>query len=613
MKRNLLTIISFLALSVISGTVYGNSSDAYDVDLLIESVEALQTRVMEIKSQYDSITSSLERIQLEIPRGLQNYPDLFYLEGQNVIVGPDGNIYYDHRDIRDYVRILASQSDNAGDDGINGPDQTRAGYVTTEQFNQLADLVFTISTTCQTLRTNLQAVSNTVSSISQQMNATSTAIQNLNAQCATLNQKQDTFGKVIDIKEDGRLILRLSPLLGDRESEDTPFLYQYPSIWAWDKICSKFNVGTNSYLQSITLYCDDASKILLPQSVYVSTGVSGANGDHQFYYWYCNSVNTNKFPLCTYSFADPVLIRSDRFHTLGIRKIGDNLIYPYVCAEYRNGGLYKPYGASEAEPSRDGSDPSAPGPRQEIPPEYPSMTLEEFMNMTFAYDWEHCVSSYELWSVLNFIEDIDFAFSDSGLAVESGNITVGGSEVITSSSLEDLFVNLLSAHSDLVNPEVTWDMFCQELKVRLITTAGGTVTGPLNVYNMKFSSDADWKIGDNNICSDIVFLNPNSRIRSNSGSLKLSASQNENISAESFLSFDSIGQAGIATIPEGQTSVAVSCDNLTPQAIIMLTPRQPVSNVWWSVQNNQNSTNFTVKITRELQEEISFNYVIIRK
>lgn len=599
--------VCFAALFALSLAAYGNLNEIHDIDLL-KRVEDLQAQVMEIKGQYVSITSSLERIQLEIPRGLKNFPELFYLEGQNLIVGPDGIVYYDHCDIRDYVSVMDSQSDNACDDDINDPDQTRAGYVTTEQFNQLADLVFTLSASCQTLRTNLQAVSNTVSSISQQMNATSSAIQNLNAQCETLNQKHATLDRVIDIKEDGRLVLRLSPLLGNRESEATPFLYQYPSIWSWNKICSKFNVATNSYLQSITLYCSDASKTPLPQSVYVSTGVSGANGDYQFCYWYCNSVNTNKFPLCTYSFANPILIRSDRFHTLGIRKIGDNLIYPYVCSEYRNGGLYKPYGASEAEPLRDGSDPSAPGPRQEIPPEYPSMTLEEFMDMTFAYDWEHCVSSYEIWSVLNFVEDIDFAFSEGGLAVESGKITVGGSEVVTSSNLSNIFVSVFSN-----NPNITWDMFCQELKARLITTAGGTVTGPLNVYNMKFASDADWKIGDTNICSDIVFLNPNSRIRSNSGSLKLSASQDESISAESFLSFDSIGQAGIATISEGQTSVDVSCDNLTPQAIILLTPRQPVSNVWWSVQNNQNSSNFTVKITRELQEDISFNYVIIRK
>ena len=607
MRNTLLTKIPFLALLVASAAVYGIPEDFCDADIL-KSVEDLQAQIMEIKGQYASITSNLERIQLEIPRGLQNFPDIFNLNDQNLIIGPDGNIYFDHRDLRDYVCVINSQSENASDSDTNNVDQTRSGYVTTEQFNQLADLVFTLSASCQTLRTNLQAVSNTVSSISHQMSMTSAAIQDLNAQCEALNQKHATLDRVIDIKEDGRLVLRLSPLLGNRESEATPFLYQYPSIWSWNKICSKFNVATNSYLQSITLYCSDASKTPLPQSVYVSTGVSGANGDYQFCYWYCNSVNTNKFPLCTYSFANPILIRSDRFHTLGIRKIGDNLIYPYVCSEYRNGGLYKPYGASEAEPLRDGSDPSAPGPRQEIPPEYPSITLEEFMNMTFAHDWEHCVSSYEIWSVLNFVEDIDFAFSEGGLAMESGKITVGGSEVVTSSNLSNMFVSVFSN-----NPNITWDMFCQELKTRLITTAGGTVTGPLNVYNMKFSSDADWKIGDANICSDIVFLNPNSRIRSNSGSLKLSASQDENISAESFLSFDSMGQAGIVTIPEGQISVDVGCDNLTSQAIILLTPRQPVSNVWWSVQNNQNSSNFTVKITRELQEDISFNYVIIRK
>ena len=869
-----------MAWSVISGTVYGNSSDAYDVDLLIMSVEALQTQVMEIKSQYDSITSSLERIQLEIPRGLQNFPELFYLEGQNVIVGPDGIIYYDRRDIRDYVSILGSQSDNAGGNGASGPDQTRAGYVTTEQFNQLADLVLSLSTSCQTLSANLTSLQNTVNAISAAQSTSQASLQNLTAAYNQLNElcnrlttaiKVNDDGSVViaksspivgriepatdasywhpavdgnwdragntfrvsrdaqlesvtlycdnvarilspqnvyisaceinsgihhiveyssalvntsnfpkityffsspvpvladrdyllcvkrtgndplyvytcsnirygdfykpygasdeprgggdtprsgvtpqqyfyeylsacwsltytsqdiwsifkfsedesftfnengltvengnitvggsevvtssslgemflsllseypdllnseinwdmfcdelkarlittaggsvtgplsvnDLQINGRLILRLSPLLGDRESEDTPFLYQYPSIWAWDKICSKFNVGTNSYLQSITLYCDDASKILPPQSVYVSTGVSGANGDHQFYYWYCNSVNTNKFPLCTYSFADPVLIRSDRFHTLGVRKIGDNLIYPYVCAEYRNGGLYKPHGASEAEPSRDGSDPSAPGPRQEIPPEYPSMTLEEFMNMTFAYDWEHCLSSYELWSVLNFVEDIDFAFSDSGLAVESGNITVGGSEVVTSSNLSNIFISVFSN-----NPNITWDMFCQELKDYLINTSGGTVTGCLNVTHMKFNAETDWKIGDSDIRSDIVLLNENAKIRSNAGDLKLSAPEGDKISAESFLSFESSGQAGIITIQAEQKEKSVSCLGITDQAVILLTPRQPISNIWWSVQSVQSNACFKITIDKTCHEDLSFNYLIIRK
>ena len=155
--------------------------------------------------------------------------------------------------------------------------------------------------------------------------------------------------------------------------------------------------------------------------------------------------------------------------------------------------------------------------------------------------------------------------------------------------------------------------FSNNLKQYLITSDGGTITGSLTVAKMIFDSDADWRIGTPSVCSDIILLNSNSRIRSNEGSLKLSAPQNENISAESFLSFDSIGQAGIVTIPAGETSVNVSCANITPQAIVMLTPRQILTNVWWSVQNNQNSSNFTVKITRDCHESVSFNYLIIRK
>ena len=145
--------ICFMALFAISLVAYGNLNDVSGIDLL-KSVEDLQAQVMEIKGQYVSITSSLERIQLEIPYGLQNFPDIFNLDNQNLIIGPDGNIYFDHHDIRDYVFIINSQSENTGDSETNQVDQTRSGYVTTEQFNQLADLVFTLSASCQTLRLN---------------------------------------------------------------------------------------------------------------------------------------------------------------------------------------------------------------------------------------------------------------------------------------------------------------------------------------------------------------------------------------------------------------------------------------------------------------------------
>lgn len=597
--------VFFAALFALSLAAYGNLNEIHDIDLL-KSVEDLQAQIMEIKGQYASITSNLERIQLEIPLGLQNFPDIFNLNDQNLIIGPDGIVYYDHCDIRDYVSVMDSQSDNACDDDINDPDQTRTGYVTTEQFNQLADLVFTLSASCQTLRTNLQAVSNTVSSISQQMNATSSAIQNLNAQCETLNQKHATLDRVIDIKEDGRLVLRLSPILGNRESEVTPFLYQYPSIWAWEKICSKFNVATNSHLTSITLYCSDASKIPLPESVYVSAAEE-QNGNYQMTNWYCTGVNTGAFPLITYTFTDPILIRSDRPHLLGIRKIGNNLIYPYVCTGYRNGGLFKPYGASEEEPSNPGTRIGDPP----NPPDPPPMTLSQYMDMYFTLYMVPCVFTYEIWSALHFSEDIDFTFSGDGLTAESGNITVGGSEVVTSSSLGDLFVDLLSEHSDLLNPEVTWDMFCQELKDYLIKTSGGTVTGTLTVSNLILPNNGNWMIGNPTNRTDIVISHHEGCITTLNGDLNLEANGAAGkIKARSFFELEEPNQCGKKRIMAGSDS-AIIATNLTDDAVISITPAQRVDFKYW-VEIDEFGTAL-IKLSDETNEDLFFYFTILKQ
>lgn len=114
--------ICFMALFAISLVAYGNLNDVSDIDLL-KSVEDLQAQVMEIKGQYVSITSSLERIQLEIPYGLQNFPDIFNLDNQNLIIGPDGNIYFDHHDIRDFYFVDESGEKDSDDDGYNDNDE----------------------------------------------------------------------------------------------------------------------------------------------------------------------------------------------------------------------------------------------------------------------------------------------------------------------------------------------------------------------------------------------------------------------------------------------------------------------------------------------------------
>ncbi len=597
--------VCFAALFALSLVAYGNLNDVRGIDLL-KSVEDLQAQIMEIKGQYVSITSSLERIQLEIPLGLQNFPDIFNLNDQNLIIGPDGNIYFDHRDLRDYVYVINSQSENASDSDTNNVDQTRSGYVTTEQFNQLADLVFTLSASCQTLRANLLTISNTVSGISQQMSVTSAAIHNLNTQCETLNQKHETLDRVIDIKEDGRLILKLSPLIGNREPQTTPFLFQYPSLWSWEKICSKFNVATNSHLTSITLYCSDASKIPLPESVYVSAAEE-QNGNYQMTYWYCTGVNTEAFPLITYTFTDPILIRSDRPHLLGIRKIGNNLIYPYVCTGYRNGGLYKPYGASEEEQPIPGTrivDPPNP-------PDPPQMTLTQYMDMYFTLYMVPCFSPYEIWSVLHFSEDIDFAFGGGGLSVESGNITVGGSEVVTSSSLGDLFVDLLSEHSDLLNPEVTWDMFCQELKDYLIKTSGGTVTGTLTVSNLILPNNGNWMIGNPTNRTDIVISHQEGCITTLDGDLNLAANGADGkIKARSFFELEEPNQCGKKRITADSDSVIIAT-NLTNDAVISITPAQRVDFKYW-VEIDEFGTAL-IKLSDETNEDLLFYFTILKQ
>ncbi len=593
--------VCFAALFALSLAAYGNLNEIHDIDLL-KSVEDLQAQVMEIKGQYVSITSSLEKIQLDIPQSLQNFPAIFNFDDQNLIVGPDGNIYFDNRDIRDYVCVINSQSENAGDFDTNNVDQTRSGYVTTEQFNQLADLVFTLSASCQTLRANLLAISNTVSGITQQMSMTSAAIQNLNTQCETLNQKHKTLDRVIDIKEDGRLILKLSPLIGNREPQTTPFLFQYPSIWSWEKICSKFNVATNSHLTSITLYCSDASKIPLPESVYVSTAEE-QNGNYQMTNWYCTGVNTDAFPLITYTFTDPILIKSDRPHLLGIRKIDNNLIYPYVCAGYRNGGLFKPYGASEEEPLD-------PGPRIEDPPnppDPPPMTLSQYMDMYFTLYMVPCFSPYEIWSVLHFSEDIDFTFNDSGLEIKKGFISEEKQNVLTDSNLGTTIIN----KPEILENTISWDAFCSSLKNYLITEAGGTINGELTVANLILSNAGYWYIGNSATRSDIVINNQNGCITTSNGDLNLACNgENSKINVQNFVHFGDSEQCGKVTIQAGYRTVSIP-STLSQDAVVMITPCQQTDVKYWVEINNLGICSLVIE--GEVNNNLSFYYVIMRK
>ena len=211
-------------------------------------------------------------------------------------------------------------------------------------------------------------------------------------------------------------------------------------------------------------------------------------------------------------------------------------------------------------------------------------------------------------------------------AVTSDKIAIGtitsnkiASNAVTSDKIADSSITGIKLAEDSIssNKIITSSIYKKHLSTNLtsdlIFSGGGTVTGCLEVAHMKFNAEADWLIGQTNICSDIVLLNEDARIRSNAGQLKLSASQGESISAESFLSFDSGSQAGIVMITNGLKEVDIQCENITSEAIIMLTPRQIVTNLWWSVQPVPSDSKIKITIDKEWPIDLFFNYFIIRK
>ena len=612
MKRNLSAITSLFALLFISAAVYGDFNDVYDVDLL-KSVEDLQTQVMDLKNQYVSITSSLERIQLEIPRGLQNFPDLFYIEGQNLVVGPDGNIYYNDRDIGDYVNIMGIQPGNTGDTSDSDPNPSRASYVTMEQFNQLADLVFTLSATCQTLSANLTSLQNTVSSISASQSSLQNSLQSLTASYNQLNELCNSLTSAVKVNSDGSVVIaKSSPIVG-RIEPTTGASYWQPAVdGGWNRAGNTFRVLRNTQLESVTLYCDNVTRILLPQNVCIAAcEVNG--GIPQINEYNAASINTSDFPRITYSFSSPVPISADRDYLLCVKTLDNAPLYVYTCPNIRYGEFYKPYGASDGPRGGGNDSNSDDGYVPETPRSgsTPQQWFYEYLNAC----WSLTYTTQDIWSIFKFSDDESFTFTEGGLALESGNITVGGSEVVTSSSLGNMFVNMLSAYPDLLNSKITWNMFCDALKEMLITTAGGTVTGPLSVNDLQINGSGDWIVGNTSNPCDIVIANEQGKISAPNGDLTLLATEGGNIQAQSFLQLQNTTQCGIVDIPVNEcASSSIACPGLTSSAIILLTPRQETTVPYW-VETDASAESFKVHRPSDGDnlESASFNYLMIRK
>lgn len=595
-------LILFGALSLFASQENQYSKDSKRNVYFSESFSSLKEQVCVIQSQYISITSRLSKLEYDIPEKFQSLSNLFQTSKSNFHVDNNACIYYDEYELSDFEKFfIYSESDR------NPPPQ----YATLAQLTAVSNQVAALSGSFSALSSNLTFLSNTVSSITSSLSNSQGSLQNLTIAYNRLDEICDNLTSVIKVNSDGSVVIaKSSPIIGKIEPRGNGSLYTLAQNW--DRCCSKFRVSRDTQLESVTLYCDDPSKMPAPGNVYVSTVISNKfTGNYSFESWHCVNVDTSNFPRCVWTFVNnrKIPVYNDRDYLLCISK-SNGALYPYVTSPFRQGSFYKPFGATEELPP----DPPPNSPDPELPRSSPS--AQDWFNYFFLYDWEESIFyPKELWSILKFTDDESFTFSENGLALESGNITVAGSEVVTSSSLGDMFVSMLAEYPNVLNSEITWNMFCDDLKDMLITTAGGTVTGLLTVSNLKLNGSGDWTVGSTNNPSDIVIVNPSGKISAPNGDLNLLATENGNIQAQSFLQLQNTTQCGIVEIPINlSASSQVTCSGLTSNGIILLTPRQETATPYW-VEINVTNSSFRVNRPSEgdNSDSLSFNYLIIRK
>ena len=592
-------LLCCLQLLANDGSVYIDNSDL--INYLSGSLSDLQEQVIGIQSQYVSLTSRLAKLEYDIPLKFQCLSNLFQTSGSSFYVDNNAHIYYDAYELSDFEKFfICSDGDRYGNPDPPSP------YATLAQLTAVSNQVVALSASFSNLISNLTSLSNTVSSITSSLSDSQGSLQNLTIAYNRLDEICDNLISTIKINSDGSVTIgKLSPIIGAIEPSRTPHVYN--AARNWDKCCSRFRVSKDTQLESITLYCDDINKIPSSNNVYISTvTLNNRSAVYSFQSWHCVSVNTSDFPRCVWSFAQnqSIPILSDRDYLLCIDS-SNGALYPYITIPYRNGKFYKPYGESEEEPVAPG------GPRSGGTPGPDPLTPQEWFNLLFLYDWEESVTGEELWSILKFSDDESFTFNENGLSVESGNITIAGSEVVTSSNLGDKFLFMLTEYPNLLDSEITWNMFCDDLKNMLITTAGGTITGSLTVNKLKLPNDGNWLVGNETNKTDIVINNQDGYITTSSGNLNLiSNGEGTEIKAYSFLSFEDPDQCGKAIITANSNSRVIA-SNLSQNAIINVTPAQFTNLKYWVEIDSFGIAR--IKVENNVENDLTFYYIILKK
>lgn len=601
MRKRILAIVFALVFLNIHHSKAESDSHYQDSELrtyLSQAVSDLETEAKHIKEQYVSVTTRMAKLEYDLPEKFQSLSNLFQLSDSKFGIDNDAHLFYDSYKLSDLEKFYLFSE---GDDRYV-PNPEPSPFATLPQLLAVSNQVVALNASFATLSSNLTSLSNTVSSITASLSNSQGSLQNLTIAYNRLDEICDNLTSAVQVNDDGSVVIaKSSPIDGRIEPTSGASCWQPAIDGNWDRAGNTFRVSRDTQLENVTLYCDNAARILSPQNVYISS-CEVNSGVPQIIEYASSSVNTSSFPRITYSFSSPVPISSDRDYLLCVKRTGNAPLYVYTCSNIRYGDFYKPYGASD-EP-REGSDP----PRS-------SLTPQQCFSEYLSYYWSLTYTSQDIWSIFKFTDDESFTFNENGLTVESGNITVGGSEVVTSSNLGAKFVSMLADYPNLLDSEITWNMFCDDLKDMLITTNGGTVIGPLKVSDLKINGSGDWVVGSTSNSCDIVIANSTGKITAPNGDLNLLAKENGNIQAQSFLQLQNTTQCGVIEIPiNSNTSASVTCSGLTSNAIILLTPRQETTVPYW-VEVDANNSSFRINRPSEgdNSDSLFFNYLIIRK
>ncbi len=601
MRKRILAIVFALMFLNIHQSKAESDSHYQDSELrtyLSQAVSDLETEAKHIKEQYVSVTTRLAKLEYDLPEKFQSLSNLFQLSDSKFGIDNDAHLFYDSYKLSDLEKFYLFSE---GDDRYV-PNPEPSPFATLAQLIAVSNQVVALNASFATLSSNLTSLSNTVSSITASLSNSQGSLQNLTIAYNRLDEICDNLTSAVQVNDDGSVVIaKSSPIDGRIEPTTGASCWQPAIDGDWDRAGNTFRVSRDTQLESVTLYCDNVARILSPQNVYIAACEVNGGVPHIFEHT-ASSINTSNFPRITYSFSSSVQILSDRDYLLYVKRTGNAPLYVYTCSSIRYGNFYKPYGASD-EP-REGSDPPRSG-----------LTPQQCFSEYLSCYWSLTYTTQDIWSIFKFTDDESFTFSETGLAVESGNITVGGSEVVTSSSLGDMFVSLLTAHPNFLDSEITWNMFCDDLKDMLITTNGGTVIGPLKVSDLKINGSGDWIVGSTSNSCDVVIANSTGKIIAPNGDLNLLAKENGNIQAQSFLQLQNTTQCGVIEIPiNSNTSASVTCSGLTSNGIILLTPRQETSSAYW-VEISATNSSFRVNRPSEgdNSDSLFFNYLIIRK